>query len=176
MALTKRRRRPAAESPNAPTSVTDDLEEAAATAPIPGEGVASDRDVAGLPVHRGWAPTGPRRRWMEPFILVLLAEGPTHGYRIVGDLEAMGIAPGELDFGAVYRTLRDLEATGHVTSSWSSEPSGPQRRDYALTASGYAMLDEWSAVMRERARLIGEFDGRYLAAVAIRRRRDERVE
>ncbi len=108
---------------------------------------------------------------MEPFILVLLAEGPTHGYGIVGELETMGVSTGELDFGAVYRTLRDLEASGHVTSTWSTEPSGPQRRDYALTSSGYAMLDEWSAVMRERGRLIGEFEARFLAAVAVRRRK-----
>lgn len=148
-----------------------DLEEAAAgVSPDVTAAVASGRDEGGLPVHRGWAPAGPRRRWMEPFILVLLAEGPTHGYAIVGQLEDMGVAPGELDFGAVYRTLRDLEAAGHVTSGWSAERSGPQRRDYELTPSGYRLLDEWSAVMRERARLITEFDARFLAAVAVRRR------
>ncbi len=132
--------------------------------------LASERDQAGKPVHRGWAPLGGRRRWMEPFILVLLAEGPAHGYAIVGQLEEMGVSGGELDFGAVYRTLRDLEDSGQVTSVWSNERSGPQRRDYALTEAGYAALDEWSAVMHERARLIAEFDARYLAAVTVRRR------
>jgi DNA-binding PadR family transcriptional regulator len=107
---------------------------------------------------------------MEPFILVLLAEGRTHGYAIVSELAAMGVTAGELDYGAVYRTLRELEAAGHVTSTWSAESSGPQRRDYELTRSGYAMLDEWSAVMHERARLIAEFDARFLAAIAVRRR------
>jgi PadR family transcriptional regulator, regulatory protein PadR len=140
------------------------------SAPVPGEGIALEADEAGLPIHRGWPPAGPRRRWMEPFILVLLAEGRTHGYAIVSELGAMGVAPGELDYGAVYRTLRELEATGHVTSHWSAEASGPQRRDYELTARGYAMLDEWSAVMRERGRLIAEFDARFLAAVMVRRR------
>lgn len=139
---------------------------------VPGdaaEAVASDRDRAGLPLHRGWAPLGARRRWMEPFVLVLLAEGPAHGYALVGQLEEMGISSGVLDFGAVYRTLRELESGGQVTSTWSSEPVGPQRRDYALTEAGYAALDEWAAVMRERARLVAEFDARYLAAVAVRR-------
>lgn len=157
------------------TARLEELEEAAGGPLANGDGVASELDAHGLPVHRGWPPAGPRRRWMEPFILVLLAEGPTHGYGIVGELEAMGVATAELDFGAVYRTLRDLEASGHVTSSWSTEPSGPQRRDYALTPSGYVILDEWSAVMRERARLIAEFDARFLAAVAIRRRREGRA-
>jgi len=78
----------------------------------------------------------------------------------------MGITSGPVDVGQVYRTLRDLEETGQVTSSWSSESVGPQRRDYELTEAGYAALDEWAAVMKERARLIAEFDARYLEAVA----------
>ncbi len=100
-------------------------------------------------------------------MLVLLADGPAHGYALVGQLEEMGVATGsQLDFGQVYRTLRDLEETGLVTSSWSSDETGPQRREYELTDAGYATLDEWAAVMRERGRLMAEFDGRYLAAVA----------
>lgn len=145
----------------------DETSDGAVTAPA--EPIASDRDRTGLPIHRGWAPLGGRRRWMEPFVLVLLAEGPAHGYALVGQLEEMGTSSGELDFGAVYRTLRDLEASGQVTSTWSTDAVGPQRREYALTDSGYAALDEWSAVMRERGRLVAEFDARYLAAVAVRR-------
>lgn len=99
-------------------------------------------------------------------MLVLLAEGRAHGYAVISELEEMGIAGGPVDVGQVYRTLRELEETGHVTSSWSSEPVGPQRRDYELTEAGYAALDEWAAVMKERERLIAEFDARYLEAVA----------
>jgi len=130
------------------------------------DGLASDHDQAGVPVHRGWAPVAGRHRWMEPFVLVLLAEGRAHGYAVISELEEMGIAGGPVDVGQVYRTLRELEETGHVTSSWSSEPVGPQRRDYELTEAGYAALDEWAAVMKERERLIAEFDARYLEAVA----------
>ncbi len=108
---------------------------------------------------------------MEPFVLVLLAGGPAHGYAITGQLEEMGITGGPVDIGQVYRTLRDLEEAGHVTSSWSAEPVGPQRRDYELTEAGYAAIDAWAAVMKERARLIGEFNGRYLDAVTAPRRR-----
>ena len=134
------------------------------------DALASERDAAGIPVHRGWAPLGGRRRWMEPFVLVLLAGGGAHGYAITGDLEDMGITGGSVDIGQVYRTLRELEETGQVTSSWSNEAVGPQRRDYKLTDKGYAALDEWAAVMKERARLIGEFDARYLEAITSPRR------
>jgi PadR family transcriptional regulator PadR len=131
----------------------------------PGD-VASGHDASGTPIHRGWAPVGGRHRWMEPFVLVLLAGGRAHGYAVTAELEEMGLTGGAVDVGQVYRTLRDLEEAGHVTSSWSSEPVGPQRRDYELTDRGYAALDEWAAVMKERARLIAEFDARYLEAVA----------
>jgi poly-beta-hydroxybutyrate-responsive repressor len=135
------------------------------------DAVASDRDAAGIPVHRGWAPLGGRHRWMEPFVLVLLAGGEAHGYAITAQLAEMGITNGSVDIGQVYRTLRDLEEAGQVTSSWSAEPVGPQRRDYALTESGYAAIDAWAAVMKERARLIGEFNARYLEAVSAPRKR-----
>lgn len=135
----------------------------------PADALASEHDTAGVPVHRGWAPMGGRRRWMEPFVLVLLAGGGAHGYSIIAQLEELGITGGAVDVGQVYRTLRDLEKAGHVTSEWSNEPTGPQRRDYRLTESGYAELDEWAAVMKERARLIAEFDGRYLEWVTAKR-------
>lgn len=139
-----------------------DAEETAGAAT---DALASGRDESGIPVHRGWAPLGGRHRWMEPFVLVVLATTGAHGYAITGELEEMGITGGAVDVGQVYRTLRDLEAGGYVTSAWSSEPVGPQRREYELTALGYAALDEWAAVMKERARLVGEFEARYLDAV-----------
>ena len=150
--------------------VHPDVEETVGTAT---DALASDRDSSGTPVHRGWAPLGGRHRWMEPFVLAALAtgHGQAHGYGITGELEAIGITGGDVDIGQVYRILRDLEHAGHVTSTWSSEPVGPQRREYALTDAGYAALDEWAAVMKERARLIGEFEARYLDSVTDRRGR-----
>jgi PadR family transcriptional regulator PadR len=133
-------------------------------------GPASDRDPSGIPIHRGWAPADGRHRWTEPFVLVLLAEGRTHGYAVISELEAMRATNGQVDVGQVYRTLRDLEAAGLVTSSWSTDPAGPRRREYALTDDGHAALDEWAAVMKERARLIGELEARYLESVARPRR------
>jgi PadR family transcriptional regulator len=139
------------------------------TVPDPLLGIASDHDAAGIPVHRGWAPVGSHHRWMEPFVMVLLSVGPAHGYAIVGELAELGITNGSVDLGQVYRTLRDLEAAGQVRSTWSTGGSGPARRDYELTDAGYAALDEWAAVIKERARLIGEFDARYLESLSTRR-------
>jgi len=153
--------------PDAPTRTTAASRAEGGTATL---GIASDRDAAGVPVHRGWAPIGSHHRWMEPFVLVLLAGGAAHGYAIVGELAQLGITTGAVDVGQVYRTLRDLEHAGQVRSTWQTG-TGPARRDYELTDAGFVALDEWAAVMKERARLVGEFDARYLEWVASPRRR-----
>ena len=124
------------------------------------------RDADGTPTHRGWNPLAARRRWIEPFVLAMLARGDSYGYAILGRLEEMRVNNGPLDVGLVYRTLRDLERDGLVSSSWAEESAGPRRRAYELTESGQRALDDWAVVMRERARLIGEFNADYLDAIA----------
>jgi PadR family transcriptional regulator, regulatory protein PadR len=131
--------------------------------------IASNSDEAGAPVHRGWAPVGTHHRWMEPFVLAMLATGSAHGYAILGELRQLAITNGSVDVGQVYRTLRDLEEGGQVRSTWSTG-TGPARRDYELTEFGFNALDEWGAVMKERARLVAEFDARYLEWLSARRR------
>ncbi len=123
--------------------------------------LASDRDEDGTPVHHGWSACGGRRRQLAPFVLVLLAEGSAHGYALIGRLRDLGVAEGEVDVGQVYKTLRCLEGLGHVESAWSTAHAGPARREYRLTEAGTAALDEWAAIMAERARLIREFESRY---------------
>jgi PadR family transcriptional regulator PadR len=136
---------------------------------VPGEGeleasepavepIASGSNDAGQPVHRGWRPMGAHRRWMEPFVLAMVGATGGHGYALQAQLDELGISNGAVDVGQVYRTLRDLEEAGQVVSTWSSDRVGPQRRDYVLTQSGFVALHEWAAVMRERTRLIAEFD------------------
>ena len=127
------------------------------------------RDEDGNATQRGWMPLAARRRWIEPFVLSMLAR-ETYGYAILGRLEEMHISNGPLDVGLVYRTLRDLERAGLVSSSWAEESAGPRRRAYQLTDAGYAALDDWAVVMRERARLIGEFNADYLEAISSSRR------
>ena len=52
----------------------------------PSDALASSHDQRGTPLHRGWAPLGGRRRWMEPFVLMLLTGGGAHGYGIIAQL------------------------------------------------------------------------------------------
>ena len=125
---------------------------------VASEPIASGRDANGQPVHRGWAPMRGHRRWMEPFVLAMVGATGGHGYALQAQLDELGISNGAVDVGQVYRTLRDLEELGQVVSTWSSDRVGAQRRDYVLTQSGFEALHDWAAVMRERTRLIAEFD------------------
>jgi PadR family transcriptional regulator, regulatory protein PadR len=107
--------------------------------------------------HRGWVrPDGRRGRWLEPFLLLLIAEGESHGYALIGQLDELRVAPAGVDVGMAYRTLRELEGEGLVSSTWSADNGAP-RRAYRLTDQGRVALHEWAAVMRERGRLIEEF-------------------
>ncbi len=124
------------------------------------------RGADGVPTHRGWMPLAARRRWIEPFVLAMLARRDAYGYAVLGRLDEMRITNGPLDVGLVYRTLRDLERIGLVSSSWANESAGPRRRAYELTSAGFEALDDWALVMRERARLIGEFNADYLDVVS----------
>ena len=105
--------------------------------------------------YRGWVrPGGRRGRWLEPFLLRLVAEGETHGGALIARLNELCLAPDGVDVGMAYRTLREFEAEGLVESTWVTD-DGPPRRTYRLTQAG--RLGEWIAVMHERARLIDAF-------------------
>jgi DNA-binding PadR family transcriptional regulator len=107
--------------------------------------------------YRGWVrPGGRRGRWLEPFLLRLVADGEAHGGALIARLDQLCLAPDGVDVGMAYRTLREFEAEGLVDSVWITN-EGPPRRTYRLTEAGRRALDEWIAVMRERARLIDAF-------------------
>ena len=112
-------------------------------------------------------------RFAEPAVLLLLAEGESHGYQLAEDLEAL-LGEGRVDFGNLYRLLRSLEEEGLVASTWSEEAPGPQKRIYGLTGEGAALLDAWAASLRARSDRINELLARYEALAAPAQPRDTR--
>ena len=81
-------------------------------------------------------------RFGEPGLLVLLADGPTHGYELLDRLPAL-VGNERVDVGNVYRALRALEDEGMVVSEWSGELPGPTKRTYTLTEQGTSVLASW---------------------------------
>lgn len=116
-------------------------------------------NAVGLPELeiRGWVrPDGRRGRWIEPFVLMLIADGPIHGYSVISRLNQLGVTSDGIDVGMVYRTLREFDSQGLVRTKWGLE-EGPPRREYRLTSKGSEVFDEWVGVMGERRRLIEAF-------------------
>ena len=84
---------------------------------------------------------------LEPWLLLLLAESPAHGYQLLERLKTLPVAP-PADRGHLYRTLRRLEEQGLVTSEWHVPQAGPARHTYTLTADGLQALDAWATHIR----------------------------
>ncbi|MBE3599077.1 MAG: PadR family transcriptional regulator [Limnochordaceae bacterium] len=90
-------------------------------------------------------------------ILLSLARGPLHGYRLLElqEQETWGDAPRLLP-GTLYRWLRELERAGLAVSSWEAGESGPARRTYVLTPQGWELLEELIRHLRRQRQAIDD--------------------
>lgn len=77
-------------------------------------------------------------RFVEPCILLLLVQNPSHGYSLIEDLEKH--CGGKVDIGNLYRTLRRMEVDGWVKSDWDKNESGQDKRIYKITKEGVDFL------------------------------------
>jgi DNA-binding PadR family transcriptional regulator len=87
-------------------------------------------------------------RFIEPLVLRILSEKKkSYGYEIAALLPEYALTDATIESAALYRTLRTLEANGHVRSSWEAG-DGPARRSYSLTNTGQEHLREWAELLR----------------------------
>ena len=83
-------------------------------------------------------------RLVQPAILVILMDGPLHGYRVAERIGEMpGFACPKPDMSGVYRFLKAMERKGLLVSSWDVSDGGPAKRTYQVTGSGEACLRRW---------------------------------
>ncbi len=109
-----------------------------------------------LPEDAGGLPRG----YLRPCLLLLLAEGTSHGYELLEQLGGLGM--GNLDTGGVYRCLRAMDEEGLVRSWWEPSQVGPARRTYELTPEGVEWLHAWAGALAEAHRLLGGYLARYV--------------
>jgi PadR family transcriptional regulator PadR len=93
---------------------------------------------------------------VEPAVLLLLREGPLHGYELLERLPPL-VGEERVDMGNLYRFLRALEDDRIVTSEWRDDLPGPAKRTYRLTDAGRRLLDDWVAALRGARTRIDEF-------------------
>jgi len=93
------------------------------------------------------------RGFIQPWLLLLLLQKPSHGYELMERLAQDEETP-NTDPGMLYRTLRQIEEDGLVRSSWDTEGKGPARRLYEVTPEGVEYLHTWTInIRRTRNRL-----------------------
>lgn len=79
-------------------------------------------------------------------LLAFLRGWSAHGYQLAQRLTDAGLPP--FDVGTIYRTLRQLEHAGLVSSFWDMSASGPARRMYSLTKAGELFLSGWLDILQ----------------------------
>ena len=108
------------------------------------------------------SPPGGLRGFIQPWLLLLLSQKPTHGYELMEMLEQDDDTPAA-DPGFLYRTLRQFEQDGLVCSSWDTRGGGPARRVYQITDEGIDCLHAWAVKIRRNRKRLDRFLSEYLA-------------
>ncbi len=99
------------------------------------------------------------RHYLKPSLLLLLAEGPSHGYELLEQVRRLGIQGAEP--GGLYRYLRSMEKEEVVSSWWEPSQAGPARRTYVLTDAGRRSLRESVESLRDVGQLLAHLLDRY---------------
>jgi PadR family transcriptional regulator, regulatory protein PadR len=97
--------------------------------------------------------------FLQPRLLLKLAQNPAHGYELMDALsqnEDAGPDPGNL-----YRILRNLEDEGLVQSSWDTNNPGPARRVYQITREGLDHLHILAIEVKDASRRLEDFISEY---------------
>ena len=95
------------------------------------------------------------RNFLTSWLLLLLRNWSAHGYQLIQTMTAMGL--GLVDPATVYRTLRQLESEGLITSAWDPKASGPARRVYTLTDAGEEYLAVWAHQLEQYQSVLNRF-------------------
>jgi DNA-binding PadR family transcriptional regulator len=97
------------------------------------------------------------------YVLTALADGPRHGYGIVGEVAELSQGRVKLKIGSLYGVLDRLAAEGLIEPDREEAHDGRLRRYYRLTQDGRRALAEeaelraaTARVVRARLRLTGE--------------------
>jgi PadR family transcriptional regulator PadR len=102
---------------------------------------------------------GQPKNFARPCLLLLLSEAPAHGYELIDRMRPFGFEVG--DPASVYKTLRQMERDGIVSSEWELPSRGPARRVYALTSDGRDLLDAWAHTLERNRAVLDAFLARF---------------
>lgn len=125
-------------------------------------------DAVELMIAQGNTPNcqcngGQPKNFLQPCLLLLLFQQPSHGYDLLDRLTQSRLSIGAPDPAAVYRTLRQMEHDGLVISRWDPSKHGPRRRTYELSSEGEDLLHTWAHSIRQNREVLTRFLSLYTA-------------
>jgi PadR family transcriptional regulator len=88
------------------------------------------------------------------FVLTALADGPRHGYGIVGEVAELSRGRVRLKIGSLYGVLDRLAAEGLIEPDREEAHDGRLRRYYRLTRDGRRALAEEAELRASTARVV----------------------
>lgn len=88
-------------------------------------------------------------------LLALMKGWTGYGYELAKRLEESGIRG--YNTGSLYRTLRQMEKHGLISSLWDTSESGPAKRMYTMTSGGTLFLRNWLKVVDMHKSMLEQF-------------------
>ena len=95
------------------------------------------------------------KNWLVPVVLLMLRQWSSYGYEIMEKMAAFGLTA--MNAGTFYRTLRQMEKDGMVSSNWDTSEAGPARRVYSITEAGEAYLKFWAESLDQYQKMMDSF-------------------
>ena len=95
------------------------------------------------------------RNWLVPVLLLMLREWRSYGYELMEKLLTFGLSA--MNPGTFYRTLRQMEKDGMVSSTWDTSEAGPAKRVYSITEAGESYLKFWAQSLDQYQRMMNTF-------------------
>jgi len=95
------------------------------------------------------------KNWLVPVVLLMLRQWSSYGYELMEKMTQFGLSA--INPGTFYRTLRQMEKDGMVSSSWDTSEGGPARRVYSITDAGEAYLKFWADSLDQYQKMMDSF-------------------
>jgi len=112
------------------------------------------------------------KNWLVPVLLLMLRQWSSYGYELMEKMSTFGLSA--MNPGTFYRTLRQMEKDGMVSSSWDTSEGGPARRIYSITDAGEAYLNYWAKSLDQYQRMMDTFFRLYTGQPAPREKKDQK--
>ena len=112
------------------------------------------------------------KNWLVPILLLMLRQWSSYGYELMEKMSTFGLVA--MNPGTFYRTLRQMEKDGMVSSSWDTSEGGPARRMYSITDAGEAYLNYWAESLNQYQRMMDTFFRLYTGQPSSGEKKDQR--